>query len=49
MWIKARRPVGAELAINIIIAATCSVIALLSLVGSARNIAVLASEFSIFD
>ncbi len=49
MWIKARSPAGAELALNLCIAGSCSVIALLSLIGSARNIVVLASEFSIFD
>lgn len=41
MWIRARRPRGAELALNLVIAGSCSVIAALSLVGSARNIAVL--------
>lgn len=45
MWIRARRPRGAELALNLVIAGSCAVIALLSLVGSARNIAVLASGF----
>jgi hypothetical protein len=49
MWIRSRSPVGAELALNLTIAASCTVIALLSLVGSARNIAVLASEFSLFN
>ncbi|KAL4442421.1 hypothetical protein ABPG77_005005 [Micractinium sp. CCAP 211/92] len=45
MWIRARQPRGAELALNLVIAGTCSVIALLSLIGSARNIAVLAADF----
>lgn len=49
MWIKARAPTGAELALNLVIAASCSLIALLSLIGSARNIAVLAGEFSLFN
>jgi hypothetical protein len=49
MWIKARSPRGAELALNLGIAGVCTIIAALSFVGSVRNIAVLASQFSIFN
>jgi len=49
MWIRARKPTGAELALNVTIAAVCSIIAALSFVGSVRNIAVLASDFALFD
>ena len=47
MWIRARRPAGAELALNCVIIASCSLIALLSFVGSLRNILVLAGEAGI--
>ena len=47
MWIRARRPGGAELALNCGIIASCSLIALLSFVGSLRNILVLAGEAGI--
>ena len=49
MWLRARSPTGAERALCLLIAGACSVIAALSLVGSARNIAVLASQFSVFS
>jgi di/tricarboxylate transporter len=50
MWIKSGRAAGgAEVALNWLIAGACTIIALLSLIGSARNIAVLASQFSLFS
>lgn len=48
MWLRARQPRGAERALCLLIAGACSVIAALSFVGSARNIAVLAAESNVF-
>lgn len=47
MWLRARQPGGAERAACLLIAGSCSVIAALSFVGSARNIVVLAMESSV--
>ncbi|PRW51175.1 Lysine histidine transporter 1 [Chlorella sorokiniana] len=49
MWLRARSPGGAERALCLLIIAACSIIAALSLVGSARNIAMLASQFGLFS
>ncbi len=49
MWLKARRPAGAELWANVAILALCSGIALLSFVGSVRNIVVSARNYNLFD
>ena len=48
-WVKARRPRGLELAANVVLIAFSSGVALLSLVGSVRNIAVSASQYDLFD
>ena len=48
MWIRARQPQGAELALCWTIAVSCAVVAALSFVGSARNIVVLAGGFGVF-
>ena len=45
MWIAARRPRGAERAVNAAIAGGAAAVAVLALVGSARNILVHAREF----
>ncbi len=49
MWMRARSPAGAERALCLLIVVACSIIAALSFVGSARNIAVLASQFGLFS
>lgn len=46
MWLRARQPGSGERALCLLITGGTGVIAALSLVGSVRNIAVLASEFS---
>ena len=48
MWIRARQPQDAELALCWTIAVSCAVVAALSFVGSARNIVVLAGGFGVF-
>ena len=49
MWIVATRPRGRELAVNVAIAGVSSVVALLSLVGSVRNIAVDWQRYRVMD
>ena len=46
MWVVSRKPRGAELALNLFIAGFCSLIALLSLIGSMRNIVVDAERYN---
>ena len=48
MWLRARSPGGAERALCLLIIVACSIIAVLSFIGSARNIAVLASQSGLF-
>ena len=40
LWLTVRRPTGAERAANVALAGGCSLLALLALAGSVRNIAV---------
>lgn len=49
LWITSRRPRGFELWINVVIAGTSIILALLAFVGSMRNIIHDAKSYDLFD